>query len=93
MTAGPRRPASFAPSSVSATTTRVVGMVAYCYKPKAYLGSRRGIKGHEDFIDAVGLLRRGGLDVVGVVAGGAWQGAESYYAPCRHTPARTTTPA
>ncbi len=60
--------------------TRVVGMVAYCYKPKAYLGSRRGIKGHEDFIDAVGLLRRGGLDVIGVVAGGAWQGAQGYYA-------------
>ena len=60
-------------------STRLVGMVAYCYKPKAYLGSRRGIKGHEDFIDAVGLLRRSGRDVVGVVVGGAWQGAERYY--------------
>jgi glycosyltransferase involved in cell wall biosynthesis len=59
--------------------TRVVGMIAYCYKPKAYLGSRRGIKGHEDFIDAVGLLRQHGLDVVGVVAGGAWKGAEGYF--------------
>jgi glycosyltransferase involved in cell wall biosynthesis len=60
-------------------STRLVGMVAYCYKPKAYLGSRRGIKGHEDFIDAVGLLRHGGRDVVGVVVGGPWTGAEKYY--------------
>lgn len=59
--------------------TRLAGMVAYCYAPKAYLGSRRGIKGHEDFIDAIGLLRRDGVDVVGVVAGGAWKGAENYY--------------
>jgi len=59
--------------------TRIAGMVAYCYKPKTYLGSRRGIKGHEDFIDAIGLLRRQGVDVVGVIAGGAWKGAESYY--------------
>jgi glycosyltransferase involved in cell wall biosynthesis len=59
--------------------TRLAGMVAYCYRPKRYLGSRRGIKGHEDFIDAIGLLRRGGLDVTGVVAGGAWKGADDYY--------------
>ena len=59
-----------------ADATRVVGMVAYCYKPKAYLGSRRGIKGHEDFIDAVALLRRDGVDVAGVIAGGAWLGAD-----------------
>jgi glycosyltransferase involved in cell wall biosynthesis len=55
-------------------------MVAHCYRPKRYLGSTRGIKGHEDFIDAMALLRRGGVDVVGVIAGGAWKGAESYYA-------------
>jgi glycosyltransferase involved in cell wall biosynthesis len=60
--------------------TRLVGMVAYCYRPKTYLGSRRGIKGHEDFIDAVGILRRDGLDVVGVIAGGAWTGGDRYYA-------------
>jgi glycosyltransferase involved in cell wall biosynthesis len=62
-----------------AAETQMVGMVAYCYRPKAYLGNRRGIKGHEDFIDAVGYLRAEGRDVVGVIAGGAWQGAESYF--------------
>jgi glycosyltransferase involved in cell wall biosynthesis len=59
--------------------TQIVGMVAYCYRPKTYLGNRRGIKGHEDFIDAIGCLRAAGRDVVGVVAGGAWQGADSYF--------------
>ena len=54
-------------------------MVAYCYRPKVYLGNRRGIKGHEDFIDAIGCLRAEGRDVVGVVAGGAWQGAGRYF--------------
>jgi glycosyltransferase involved in cell wall biosynthesis len=61
------------------SSTALVGMVAYCYKPKRYLGARRGIKGHEDFIDAVGMLRRREVDVVGVIAGGAWKGAERYY--------------
>jgi glycosyltransferase involved in cell wall biosynthesis len=59
--------------------TQIVGMVAYCYRPKAYLGNRRGIKGHEDFIDAIGCLRAAGRDVVGVVAGGAWEGADRYF--------------
>jgi len=59
--------------------TQIVGMVAYCYRPKVYLGNRRGIKGHEDFIDAIGCLRAEGRNVVGVVAGGAWQGADSYF--------------
>ena len=76
------RPA--APGSVRqelglAAGTQIVGMVAYCYRPKAYLGNRRGIKGHEDFIDAIGCLRAEGRDVVGVVAGGAWQGAHGYF--------------
>lgn len=59
--------------------TQIVGMVAYCYRPKVYLGNRRGIKGHEDFIDAIGCLRAEGRHVVGVVAGGPWHGAGSYY--------------
>jgi glycosyltransferase involved in cell wall biosynthesis len=54
-------------------------MVAYCYRPKSYLGARRGIKGHEDFIDAIGLLRQRGFNVVGVIAGGPWKGAQPYF--------------
>ncbi len=34
-------------------STPLVGMVAYVYAPRWILGQRRGIKGHEDFIDAI----------------------------------------
>ena len=56
----------------------VVGMVAYMYAPKVYLGQRRGIKGHEDFIDAVALLARSRPAVRGVIVGAAWGGAARY---------------
>jgi glycosyltransferase involved in cell wall biosynthesis len=59
-------------------------MVAYCYRPKTYLGWRRGIKGHEDFIDAIAMLRSRGVDVVGVIAGGAGPGAENYFQRIQH---------
>jgi glycosyltransferase involved in cell wall biosynthesis len=60
-------------------TTKLIGMVAYAYRPKRWLGRRRGIKGHEDLIDAVAQLRQSGLDVAVVFAGGAWLGAENYF--------------
>lgn len=58
--------------------TPLVGMVAYMYAPKRYLGQARGLKGHEDFIDALAIVRRSVPDVVGVCIGGAWDGAEAY---------------
>jgi glycosyltransferase involved in cell wall biosynthesis len=61
-------------------STRLIGIVAYYYKPKRWLGYRRGIKGHEDLIDAIRLLLDKGLDVAGVFAGGPWPGAEDYAA-------------
>ncbi len=57
---------------------RIVGMVAYLYAPRWWLGQRTGLKGHEDLIDALALVRRRGLDVVGVFVGGPWVGAEAY---------------
>ena len=57
----------------------VIGMVAYAYAPKRWLGYRRGIKGHEDLIDALALLRQRGRRVHGVFVGGAWAGADQYY--------------
>ena len=36
-----------------APAAKVVGLVAYMYAPKRYLGQRTGIKGHEDLIDAI----------------------------------------
>jgi glycosyltransferase involved in cell wall biosynthesis len=53
-------------------------MVAYMYAPRTYLGQTRGIKGHEDLIDAVQLLRGRGLDCAVVFVGGAWGGAAWY---------------
>lgn len=54
---------------------KLVGMVAYMYAPKRYLGQSRGLKGHEDLIDALALLKD---DVVGVFIGGAWNNAIAY---------------
>jgi glycosyltransferase involved in cell wall biosynthesis len=56
----------------------LIGMVAYMYAPKRVLRQQRGLKGHEDFIEA--LRRVGGMRPAarGVVVGGAWDGAERY---------------
>lgn len=56
----------------------VVGMVAYMYAPKKYLGQKRGLKGHEDLIDAVALIQDKYPDLHLVFIGGAWVGAEQY---------------
>lgn len=56
----------------------IVGMVAYIYAPKTYLGAKRGLKGHEDLIDAIALLRKTHPKVQLVIVGGAWKGAEDY---------------
>lgn len=58
----------------------VVGMVAYMYAPKKLLGQKRGLKGHEDFIDAIRLLQDKYPDIMGVCIGGAWGDAEWYEA-------------
>jgi glycosyltransferase involved in cell wall biosynthesis len=60
------------------SSLRIVGMVAYFYAPKWYLGQRRGIKGHEDLIDALGICRDNRLPVVGVFVGGARSNASRY---------------
>jgi len=58
--------------------TRLIGMVAYMYAPKHYLGQTRGLKGHEDLIDAVALLAEQRPDTALVFVGGAWAGATAY---------------
>jgi glycosyltransferase involved in cell wall biosynthesis len=58
--------------------TKLIGMVAYMYAPKRYLGQRRGIKGHEDLIDAVALCLKEQKDILCVFIGGAWNGADRY---------------
>lgn len=57
---------------------RIVAMVSYFYKPKKYLGQKRGLKGHEDFIDAMKQVVEKHPNAVPVIIGNAWDGAESY---------------
>jgi glycosyltransferase involved in cell wall biosynthesis len=56
----------------------VVGMVALMYPPKRYLGYTRGIKGHEDLIDAIALLAPEFPNLRCVMIGGAWGSAHQY---------------
>ncbi len=58
--------------------TKLVGMVGIMYPPKQYLGQRRGLKGHEDLIDALAIVMQERSDVMGVVIGGAWNDAMAY---------------
>jgi glycosyltransferase involved in cell wall biosynthesis len=61
-----------------APETNIVGMVAFMYAPKWFLGQKRGLKGHEDLIDALSLCCKKRKDIVGVFIGGAWNNKEWY---------------
>jgi glycosyltransferase involved in cell wall biosynthesis len=56
----------------------IVAMVAYMYAPKSYLGQKKGVKGHEDFIEAVAAAIKKNNKIKAVVIGGAWDGAIAY---------------
>jgi glycosyltransferase involved in cell wall biosynthesis len=58
--------------------TKLVGMVAYMYPPKRYLGQQRGLKGHEDLIDAMAICVRSDPNLRCVFVGGAWGNAARY---------------
>lgn len=58
--------------------TPIVGMVSYFYKPKYYLLQFTGLKGHEDFIDAMAIVRKKHPNAKGVVVGAAWGNAVKY---------------
>lgn len=57
---------------------KLVAMVSYFYKPKRYIGQVRGIKGHEDFIDAMVLVMKAHPEARAMIIGNAWDGAEDY---------------
>lgn len=56
----------------------LVGMVSYFYKPKLHLLQFRGLKGHEDFIDAIALARKENPKIIGVIIGGPWGNSQKY---------------
>jgi len=58
--------------------TKVVGMVAFMYAPKWYLGQKQGLKGHEDLIDALTLIAPRIPNILGIFVGGAWDKAKRY---------------
>jgi len=58
---------------------KLVGMVAYAYAPKKWLGQTRGLKGHEDLIDAMKIVLASNPNVKCVIVGGPWVGADQYY--------------
>lgn len=56
----------------------LVGMVSYFYKPKKYLFQSRGLKGHEDFIDAIAISRQKNPHIIGIIIGDGWGNAKVY---------------
>jgi glycosyltransferase involved in cell wall biosynthesis len=56
----------------------LLGLVAHIYPPKRFIGQTRGLKGHEDFIDAFGMIQQKVPDARGVIVGGPWNGATGY---------------
>lgn len=58
---------------------KVIGMVAFAYPPKVWLGQTRGLKGHEDLIDAMQIVLQRRNDVACIIIGGAWGDSEDYY--------------
>jgi len=58
---------------------QIVGMVAYTYAPKKWLGQTRGLKGHEDLIDAMQIVCSNNPNAMCIIVGGAWAGADEYF--------------
>ena len=56
----------------------MIGMISYMYPPKRYLGQTRGIKGHEDFIEAIAIASKTNPNIYGLCIGGAWNGNVKY---------------
>lgn len=51
---------------------KIVGNANFIYPPKWYLGQSRGLKAHEDVIDALGMVLRQRSDVTGILIGGSF---------------------
>lgn len=56
----------------------LIGTVSYLYKPKYYMLKTKGIKGHEDFIDAFAILRKKHNNVKAIIIGGSAPKSEKY---------------
>lgn len=63
-----------------AAETPLVGMVAWMYPPKRYLGQRHGLKGHDIFIQAIPHVLREVPDARFVIIGGELGGGNRFEA-------------
>lgn len=59
-------------------STKIIAMVSYFYKPKKHMLQSRGLKGHEDFIDAFSEINKKMNDTVGVIVGSPWGNSRNY---------------
>lgn len=57
---------------------KIVGNISFMYPPKYYLGHTKGIKRHENLIDAIAIVCKKRSDIVGVIVGGQWGSGKSY---------------
>jgi glycosyltransferase involved in cell wall biosynthesis len=57
---------------------KIVGNANFIYPPKWYLGQTRGLKAHEDVIDALGIVVRQRADVTGILIGGSFMKSQWY---------------
>lgn len=58
--------------------TDIVAMVSYFYKPKYYLFQTRGIKGHEDFIEAFKIVHEKRPNTIAMILGSPWVKSQKY---------------
>lgn len=56
----------------------LIGNINHLYPPKWYLGQTKGLKRHEDVIDALNLVLSRRSDVIGVLIGGEWGNGHAY---------------
>jgi len=61
-----------------AADSLVVGNINYIYRPKWFLGQTRGLKRHEDVIDALARVCAQRRDVTGLLVGSEWGGGHGY---------------
>jgi glycosyltransferase involved in cell wall biosynthesis len=61
----------------------VAGNLNMFYGPKRYLGQRRGVKAHEDVIEALRIVISSRPNVYGVLLGGPWDNADTYFESLR----------
>ena len=60
-------------------SARIIGNISYIYPPKYLLGSRVGLKGHEQLIDALAIVTGQFDDVYGVLVGNTLPGYGAGY--------------